>query len=207
MSSSEFSTPSTARQWGRRTLALERLPLWGHRLPLQTLVDYEVGDAPILLDQSMCKLAITSELRGHPVEAIHPVDACWPSDYPMHGWLRARSYTDPVSDFLPCQLLIPTIRRPDDATVLVGEVFEEIGALGGPLVARHVDEPERQRLLVRHAGSAGPDLKVPEAGLQYRSDTTRRRGRTGVASVQDSTCPRRRNGRRKATTAWRRWYV
>lgn len=147
-------------------MALERLPLWAHRLPLQSLVDNEVGDAPILLDQSMCELAIPSELGGHPVEEIYPIDACWPLDYPMHGWLRERSYTDPVSDFLPCQLLILRIRRPDDATVLVRQFLEEVGTLGGPLIARHVDEPERQRLLVRHAGSAGPNFKVPESGLQ-----------------------------------------
>ena len=65
-----------------------------------------------------------------------------------------RDRTDQVLDLVPGQLGVLRIRRPDDATVLFAKLLKEVGTLARPLVPRHIDEPERQWLLVWHGRSA-----------------------------------------------------
>lgn len=87
-------------------------------------------------------------------------------------------------DLVPGQLGILGVGCADDLAVLVRDVFEKFGTFCGPLVARDVDEPEGQRLFVRHGGG--------ELSLVQRSNV----GKAGCRAKRALVCNRTGSGAR-----------
>ena len=182
---------------GHLTLVFERPSLRAHRLPLETFIDNEVHDTAIFLDQSVRELSISPQLRRDSMEEVHSVNACQQSDYPLASHcLPPQIHTNQVSDLLPGQLLVLCIWRPNDATVLVSDVFEKVWTLRGPLVARHIDEPERQWFLVRHNGCASSQIRT------LKSSKIQGCARPRQAQLASRHPPTERERRREVTAPW-----
>jgi hypothetical protein len=59
------------------TFVFKWLTLGLHCLPLQSLIDDEVENAPIFLHETMCKMPISSQLGRHAMEFVDAIDPCY----------------------------------------------------------------------------------------------------------------------------------
>lgn len=113
---------------------LKRLPSRNNRIPLQAVTQHKLHHAAIVPDDVEYKLPVAAQLRRCPLKQIDAVEFYY------------FSHPCPVLD------LIIAVPGPDQPSVLVAEVQEEVGAGGSLLGQREVEVPVR-KFLGRHDGS------------------------------------------------------
>lgn len=119
-------------------------------LPLETLVEDEIGDAAVGFDKIERVGLVATQIRWHSLEVVEFV--C----------------LGDLADLIPGEDVVVAVRSGKDTEVLCGNVEEEIGTIDQSIRSGDVDLPVRQGNLVAHGGEFVCDM--------YRNSLGRGRG-------------------------------